>query len=234
MARFRPTLLPTLITLPALIVLFGLGTWQVQRLHWKETLITEREARLAAEPVALPRFSDPVAEGLSHRRFLLRGVFLHDKTLYYGARAVGGTPGVELLTPLRLLDGRLILVNRGWVPLEAREAALRAEDMTTGPVEIAGLLRPAVAEAGWFTPEPDRGAGHWFAYDVAAMARHLDLDLLPAVIEAQPDADPTRLPLARKVNVNLVNHHLQYAITWYGLALALAVIYLLYHLRRQG
>lgn len=234
MARFRPTLLPTLMTLPALLVLLALGTWQLQRLAWKETLIAERQTQLAAVPAPLPQFTDAAAGGLAHRRFSVRGRFLHEQTLFYGAPAVGGMPGVELLTPLRLDDGRMIVVNRGWIPLDARQAAARPQTLTEGAVAIIGVLRPASTETGWFTPEPDRRAGHWFSYDVAAMAAHLALPLLPAVLEAVPDAERGRLPLARAAEVNLVNHHLQYALTWYGLALALAVIYTVYHLRREN
>ncbi|HZD26895.1 MAG TPA: SURF1 family protein [Alphaproteobacteria bacterium] len=232
MARFRPTLLPTLITLSALLVLLGLGTWQVQRLHWKESLIAEREAQLAAPPAELPGFSDAVADRLAHRRFVVRGVFLHHKTLLLGARAVGGVPGMELLTPLKLDDGRILMVNRGWVPMQARGRAAREETLPEEPVAMTGILRPP-ATGNWFTPEPDLKAGHWFAYDVAAMARFLQLPLQPAVLEALPDAEPGPLPLARTAEVNLVNHHLQYAITWFALAAVLIVIYALYHLQRQ-
>lgn len=228
MARFRPTLVPTLVALPMLAVLLGLGAWQLHRLAWKEALIAERESRLAAPPVPLPAFADAGAQALAHRRFTLRGSFLADKSLSYGSRAVDGRLGVELLTPFRLEDGRIVLVNRGWVP-----DAARAMPPPAGTVEVVGVLRPARAEGNWFTPEPDLRRGHWFLYDTRGMAAHLGLDLLPGVVEALPGPDPGVLPLARAPKVEIRNEHLQYAITWFALALALATIYVLYHLKRE-
>ncbi|MDP6708991.1 MAG: SURF1 family cytochrome oxidase biogenesis protein, partial [Alphaproteobacteria bacterium] len=98
--RFRPTLLPTLMTLPALLVLLGLGGWQLQRLEWKEGLIAERQARLAAAPIALPPRFD--AAPLAHRRVHLAGTFRHEAEIHLGARVHKGISGIEVLTPLRL------------------------------------------------------------------------------------------------------------------------------------
>jgi surfeit locus 1 family protein len=229
--RFRPTLLPTLMTVPALLVLLGLGAWQLQRLEWKEGLIAERRAGLAAAPIALPRRFD--AAELSHRRVRLAGSFRHEYELYLGARVHKGISGTEVLTPLRLDDGRTIMVNRGWVPLTRRDPATRPESLDPGRVEIAGILRPEQLDGGWLGPRNDAAAGHWFFYEVPAMARWLGLDLLPAVVEALPGADPDRLPVGRTPEVTLVSNHLQYAITWFALALVLAVIYVVYHLGRD-
>ena len=229
--RFRPTLLPTLVTLPALLVLLGLGSWQLQRLDWKEALIAEREAGLRAAPVRLP--ATPDLADVAHRRVTVAGRFLHEGELFFGARVHKGVSGVEVLTPLRLDDGRIVLVNRGWVPLKRRDRAERSESLDRGRGEIAGVLRPERRASGWLAPRNDAAAGYWFFYEVGAMARHLGLDLLPAVLEALPGPDPARLPVGRLPETSLASNHLQYAITWYALALALAVIYLIYHFRRE-
>lgn len=232
MTRFRPTLVPTLVTLPALVALLALGTWQLHRLAWKEALIAERESQLAAPPLPLPAFEGAPPASLAHRRVRLSGRFLSDKSLFYGSRVVREAPGVEILTPLRLADGRIIMVNRGWVPLDRKAPESRPESLPQGRVEVTGILRPSLKQGGWFTPDADLAEGHWYFYDTAGMARYLGLDLLPAVVEALPGAEPGRLPVAREGKVELVNNHLQYALTWYALALALLVIYVRYHLKR--
>src|SRR5260221_5073438 len=111
--NFRPTLWPTVFTIPALLVLIGLGTWQVERLHWKERLIAERQAGVAAPPVALPRSREEARE-LEFRRVRLGGQFLHEKELYLAATNDTGTVGKHVLTPLRLDDWSVVLVNRGF------------------------------------------------------------------------------------------------------------------------
>ena len=118
MLGFRPTLWPTLITIPALAILLALGTWQLQRLEWKTALIAEREAALQAPPVALP--DDPAAlRQMDFRRIRVSGEFLHGRSLLLSARSYQGRPGSHLLTPLRLETGRVLMVNRGWIPLDA-------------------------------------------------------------------------------------------------------------------
>ncbi len=229
--RFRPSLWPTLLTLPTLVVLAGFGSWQLQRLDWKETLIAEREAGMAAAAINLPATAELAS--FVHRRVAVAGSFLHDSELSFGARVHEGVSGIEILTPLRLEDGRIVLVNRGWVPLKLADRSRRPESLDRGRVAVAGVLRPAQHSTGWLGPRNDAAAGHWFFYEVAAMARHLGLDLPPVVIEALPSSDPARLPVGRMPATSLTSHHLQYAITWYALALVLAAIYLIYHLRRE-
>ena len=231
--NFRPTLVPTIFTVPALIVLIGLGAWQLQRLEWKAALIAEREARLAEPPIALTDVTASEAAKFSYRRAKVAGRFLHDKELILGARAHQQISGVELLTPLELDDGRIVMVNRGWVPLEVKDPAARPGTLTAGRVDITGIVRLPRATGGWFTPENDIAAKHWFFYDVDGMARHLNLPLVPLVIEASIGADATALPIGREATVARTNNHLQYAITWFALALALAVIYVVYHKQRD-
>ncbi|HSE75122.1 MAG TPA: SURF1 family protein, partial [Dongiaceae bacterium] len=114
--RFRPTLWPTLFSVPAVIVMIALCVWQVHRLHWKEGLIADRESRIAAEPAALPPVGTDPAQ-MEYRRVRLEGMFLHDKELYLGARSMNGNVGYHVLTPFALAGGGSVLVDRGWVPV---------------------------------------------------------------------------------------------------------------------
>jgi surfeit locus 1 family protein len=228
-------LLPlTLAALAGFAVLIGLGTWQVERLHWKEGLIAERTAATSASPAALPPTVE-AARPIAFRRVQIKGVFLHDREIPVHAieRRSGGA-GYLVLTPLRLEDGAVVFVERGWVPTDKREAGTRAQANRAGEVSVEGLLRLAPAgKPSWFVPANDPGRGEWFWIELPALARAAGVpEALPFYVEAEATPNPGGLPLGGQANTDLPNDHLQYAVTWYALAAALAVIYLVL-LRRE-
>ncbi len=228
--RFRPTLWPTLISVPAFIVLVGLCVWQVQRLHWKQELIADREARVAAEPVALPAEGvDPAS--VDYRRVHLEGTFRHDKELFLGARSLNGNVGYQVLTPFELAGGGAILIDRGWVPVERKAPESRAEGQLAGPQAVDGIVRLAPGKA-WMQPDNEPAHNMWFFVDLPAMKAASGVDLRTDLyVDAGPAQNPGKYPVGGQTRIELPNDHLQYAITWGLLALALAVIYVLYHLK---
>lgn len=226
MAR-RSLLTLTIGALAAFAVLIALGTWQVQRLHWKEGLIAERRAALDAPPIDIPASSE-AARGLEFRRVRATGVFLHEREIaVHGFERQRGDAGYLVVTPLRLEDSRVVLVERGWIPVEKRDPVTRSEGNPVGPVAVEGLLRLAPAgKPGWFIPENDAARREWFYIDVAALARAAGVpDAMPFYLEAGPAPNPGGLPVGGQTATDLPNPHLHYAITWYALAAALAVIY---------
>lgn len=207
MTRFRPRLWPTLMTLPAFGVLLGLGFWQLERLEWKTALIAEREAALAAPAMEAPAALTP---DLEFRRVEVTGRLLNELSQRYGLRPRNGAPGYEVLTPLERADGgAAILVNRGWRP----EAAPPGEG-PGGEVTLEGVLR-FPRPPGFFAPEHGPAPERWLWYDLQGLERRLGLELAPAVLDLEPPE-----------GAGLVNNHLQYALTWFALAAALAAIYL--------
>ncbi|MBI3515628.1 MAG: SURF1 family protein, partial [Proteobacteria bacterium] len=122
-------------------------------------------------------------------------------------------------------DRGAVLVNRGWVPLAARLPAARPSGQVEGTVRIEGAVRLS-SVPGWFTPANEPGGNLWFYPDVAQMAAAAGLSRVsPVFVEAGPAPNPGGLPIGGQTQVELPNDHLQYAITWYSLAAALAVIY---------
>lgn len=232
--RFQPTLWPTVFTVPTLIVLVALGIWQIERLHWKEALIAERQARSAAPAVALP---DPVAEpeSLEFTPVRVVGRFLHERELYLAARTVDGAAGLHVVTPFALTDGRVVLVDRGWVPEARRDPATRPEGQVTGEITLTGLVRTP-GWKGWemLRPENLPEQNLWFWVEPAAMAASAGLaEVVEAVyLDAGPAENPGGWPKGGQTRLTLPNDHLEYAITWFALAVALAVIYVVYHWRR--
>lgn len=218
---------PTFWAGAALVLLLGLGTWQVQRLHWKEGLIAERDAGLKAAPVALPAtLAD--ARALEFHRVRAEGQFRNDRELDLNLESKAGEAGFHIVTPLLLTDGTALLVDRGFVPTKQKVPAARAAGEPSGGVTVSGLVRiPVAGKPSWFTPDNDPVRNSWFYVDVAAMAEAAGVTrVLPFYIDADATPNPGGWPKGGQTITDLPNNHLQYAITWYALAGALVVIYI--------
>ncbi|WPH19453.1 SURF1 family protein [Variovorax paradoxus] len=204
---------------------FALGTWQVERRTWKLDLIARVEQRVHAPPSEAPgreRWPQVSAAADEYRRVRMAGRFLHDKeTLVQASTRLGA--GFWVLTPLQAADGRIVLVNRGFVPPEARERAARAATEPQGESSVTGLLRISEPKGG-FLRRNDPAADRWFSRDVQVIAAARGLhDVAPYFVDAEaapspPGAAPA-WPAAGLTVIAFPNSHLVYAITWYGLAL---------------
>ncbi|RCW72777.1 SURF1 family protein [Pseudorhodoferax soli] len=208
-------------------VFVALGTWQVQRLGWKKGLIARTEARVSAAPVAPPDLRAwPAIQAapvdFEYRRMRLQGEFLHaDEALVQASTALGA--GFWVLTPLRLPDGSIVLVNRGFVPPERRDPATRGAPAPAGAVTVTGLLRISEPHGG-FLRENDPAANRWHSRDVAAIAaaRRLPADrVAPYFVDAEatpPGNTAPQWPVGGLTVVRFTDNHLVYALTWYALA----------------
>lgn len=228
---FRPTLWPTLFSVPAILILCGLGVWQLERLAWKRGIIEAIETRAGAEPVELPPLASIRPEAEEYRRFRVTGELLHEKEIHLLSHTHRGNLGYQLIVPLRRADGSHVLVNRGWVPADRRDPASRPETRVAGTVSVTGHLRRGWVQ-GWFVPDNEPARNQWFFADLEAMTRQMGIDAPPFFIEAGP-TPPGELPIGGQTRLKVPNNHLQYALTWFGFALILCVIYILYH-RRPG
>ena len=236
--RFRPTFWLTVSTLSTLALLVGLGIWQLQRLEWKEAGIAERKARIEGPPITLPRaIEDAEAEeieALEFTRVGLRGRFLHDNELYLSSRTYKGVVGFHIVTPFVLEDGRSLLVNRGWVPMKRRDPATRSQGQLPGEIAIEGILR----RGGWkgrdFLRPPNTPAENiwlWFDLPAMAVAAELEKPVTTLYVEAIASDLPGGLPIGVETQITIANDHLGYAITWFTLAFALLVIFVIYSTR---
>lgn len=232
-ARRSGALVPGLVALAVFAALLALGTWQLQRKAWKETLLATLTERLAAPPAPLPAPTEWPRldrENDEFRRVVFTATFLHDReALVYApnsslrAGAPSG-PGYHVFTPARLADGGLVIIDRGFVPEGRRDAAARAEGEVAGPVDITGVMRWPEAPT-LFSPAADPAANLWFVRDSAAIAAAKGIQAAPFYVEQEAPAPPGGLPQPARLKPNLPNNHLQYAVTWYGLAFALLVVF---------
>jgi surfeit locus 1 family protein len=235
MSGFRPRLAPLLFTIAVVLFCAALGAWQLERLAWKRGLIAQREAAMAAAPVAPPR-TLLEARALEFHRIFDEGVFGHDKEIFLNAIAPKGGAGFDVLTPLREAGGRIVFVNRGFVPSELRDPARRAAGQPAGTVRVAGVLRlPPEKKPNWFVPDNRADRNDWFWVDLGAMSAAAGLaNVAPFTIEADATPNPGIWPKGGVTPLLLPNDHLQYAITWFSLAIAALVIYLLSQRGAQG
>ena len=205
-------------------VLVALGSWQLRRLEWKQGVLAEIEARIAAAPVALPAAPDPEAD-----RYLPVRVSgtLGDAELHVlvSTRDLGA--GYRIIAPFTTEAGRRILVDRGYIPTEAK-----TRPRATGAMEITGNLHWP-QEIDGFTPDPEPDKNIWFARDVPTLAAALDTEPVLLIARSQTDPDVTPLPVT---TVGIPNDHLQYAVTWFGLALvwAMMTLYFLWRTRARS
>jgi len=214
-------------------ILIGLGLWQVQRLGWKEGLIAQRQGALGAAPVAVPE-TLATAAALEFHPVRASGVFQNDRELYLNAQSLRGGAGFDVVTPLRLTDGTVLMVNRGFVPTDKKAPETRAPGEISGPTSVVGLLRLAPAgKPSLFIPENDAARNSWFYVDLGAMAKaDAIVHVLPFYLDADASPNPGGWPQGGQTEIDLPNHHLQYAVTWFALAAALVVIYVRFARRR--
>ncbi|SEV90080.1 surfeit locus 1 family protein [Cognatiyoonia koreensis] len=221
----RNIIFPLILGIGGCAILLYLGIWQLQRLEWKETILADIDARLAADPVALPL-------SVSRANDNYRGVYVVGRptgeelhVLVSGTEA--GT-GFRTISKFEMQSGGAILVDLGLLPLDAKDAAPRT-DLT----EIAGnLIWPDDKNSS--TPAPDIAANTWFARDVIAMSQALDTLPIMVVANTSTAQDPRLTPLPIN-SASIKNDHWEYAITWFLLAIVWAAmtIYLIFRTRQK-
>jgi surfeit locus 1 family protein len=227
-------IVPALFTLVGVGFLVGLGAWQIERGGAKKRLIARVEARVNEAPRPLPPESEWAAlspKTYEYQRVTARGRFRHDLEARLHGLRQGDRPGqptlqgVYIMTPLVLADGSAVIVNRGFVPTERADPATRREGQVEGEQSVTGLMRSPEVR-GWFVPENDPARNAWFTRDPASIAAARGLArAAPFVIEADRTPVPGGLPVGGNTRISFPDNHLQYAITWFTLALGLIGVF---------
>ncbi|MCV2888244.1 SURF1 family protein [Ruegeria aquimaris] len=218
----RRVLFLLIFGIAGLAILLSLGTWQMRRLAWKEGLLAEIDNRIAGATVSLPALPDPDQD--KYLPVAITGVFdTQELHVLVSVKMVG--PGYRIIAPFLTDSGRRILVDRGFVSTAAKQAA-----RAPGPLEVFGNLHWP-DEIDGYTPEPDRNSNIWFARDVPAMAAELGTEPVLVIARSRTDPGVTPLPVD---SAGIPNDHLQYAITWFGLALVWVAMTLLFLWRSRA
>ncbi|MFN0218757.1 MAG: SURF1 family protein [Hyphomicrobium sp.] len=249
LARWRAAglVVPTLLTLALLPVLLGLGAWQWQRKAWKEDLIAKIESRKSAEPLSYDQALEraKTSGDVEYLRVRVTGIFDHAQERHvYAPRTTGsGWHVYTLFWPEH--GASLLFINRGWVPEALKDGAKRAEGQVGGTVTVTGLARKAEIK-GHFTPENDLKGNRWYSRDLDGMRWGSENPPSPEKRAALPpdryapfaidaDAEPANpggWPKGGVTEIRLFNSHLQYVVTWFGLALTLIGVFIAFARQR--
>ncbi len=238
-ARSRPKWLFHLASLAGCAALLALGTWQVQRLAWKEGLIASIESRIKGAPLPLAEVEKRFAEtgDVDYVPIALAGTLSSGGEQYFLSTHEGES-GWNIYAPLQLSDQRVVMLNRGFVPYDLRDPAKRPETGSSVVVSVTGLARNALAaKPSSVTPENDPAKNVWYWKDLRSMAKNAGVSpdgILPFFVDDWTKQKPGALPVTRTTIISLPNNHLQYAITWYGLAAALAGVWGVMTFKRSG
>jgi len=230
----------TIFAIVGVAILIGLGIWQLDRKVWKENLIATLNMRLAQTPDALPpreAWSGLTAARNEYSRVAFPAEFLPgQEALVYSAGSalrpdVKG-PGYWVFAPALLAGGSIVLVNRGFVPPDRKDPSTRPQGAPSGSVDVVGALRWP-EQRGLFSAADDVANGIWFTRDPRGMAEARNWqNVAPFYVDQESPVPLGGWPRPGKLTVQLRDTHLQYAITWFGLALGLAGVYVTWLARR--
>lgn len=212
----------------AFITLCGLGTWQVKRLYWKEALIAKIQQRTSLAPMEINNFLDRqmLEDNWPYSPIMAQGVFDHSKEVYFFTTSKAGQSGWNVHTPMLLNNGKYLIVNRGFVNYDMREPEKRLRGQVKGKQVITGFVRvPEKANPNNFFPDniPAKREFYWRDYNKIAelMGKSEGREFIPFFVDVNEEPNPGGWPKGGTTIINFPNSHLQYAVTWYGLALAL-------------
>lgn len=228
-------ILPLLFTIVGLVILIGLGNWQMERKAWKANLIDLVNKRIVSpassleEVVALSKDLDAIR----FQPVTVRGVFEHTQERHYFL-PFKGKVGWHVITPLKTEAGDVVLIDRGFVPEGLKDASLRSKGLVEGPQVIEGLVRLS-EEGNYFSPLNDVRGNKWYVRDVQELYASLKGDVkrsFPFMIDQKRIETSGEWPRPGVTKVKFSDKHLGYALTWYGLALTLIGVFIAFAFSR--
>ena len=229
--QFRPMLWPSIFSIMTFIILCGFGTWQIKRLYWKEALIQRYITESQSKPIS--NLSEVSKSKVNEFKAVeISGKFLHNNEIYITGKTYEGNAGFHVVTPFKMENNKIVLINRGWVSEGYKNPNKRKFSLVKGKVKLKGIIRYP-QKKGYFVPDNDGINGFWFTIIPNQIFNFIKINTDFAVNDYYIDAlrlgEKITLPIGVDGKPNLRNQHLSYAITWYGLALSLLFVYFSYH-----
>lgn len=235
----RPGLL--VATTIAFGILCSLGVWQLHRLEWKRGLIAQITDRLSAQPISFDEalVREDAGENMEYQPVFLDGVYENEiESSVFGTYE--GAPGVYLFTPLRPEDlssvaANYVFINRGFVPQAFKEPQSRTDSLVDGPVRVEGLFRHAEKRRGfekWLAPADQPDDNLYFVRDPLILAMRPSINVPAFYVDSNGRESAAPWPKGGLTRIDIPNRHLEYALTWFGLAAALIGVFIAYSLKR--
>lgn len=224
-----------LFLIACIALLYGLGNWQIKRMHWKTALLAKYQTEYARDPLDNP-FDGEILKEIALQSPAMaygsvRGQFHHDLEILIGPRTHDGNPGYHIVTPFSIAGGGgRVLVNRGWVPLDKANPATRFDSQSEGMVTLTGMVRPP-DKPNPFTPDNDPANHTWYSVNPHDIALAVNMPDFPDVVFYAETQDPpleNGYPLMMTTRTLPNNKHLQYALFWFTMAALFTIMPLTY------
>jgi len=200
-----------------------LGTWQLYRLQWKLELISEITFGLDSKPI---EYSNSIKK--NYQRVSTKGKFNFDEQIYLYSLNENGKPGYDVVTPFRTNKNENVLINRGWVKKELKNNPVINPDSEIEQ-KIVGLLRK-IYKPNIFKPDNDLKNNIWFSINLDDLKETSGEQFNEFVIFLEDNQ--AKIPLPKKISIDVPNNHLKYAITWYAISISI-IFYYLYFRRKK-
>ncbi len=234
--QFRPWL--AVFAAAGIALLISLGFWQLHRLSWKVDLIEQSQARLGLTPAPLGKAAALLEGGEDPEYMPVRiiGEYRYElEQRVFGT--LDGAPGYYLFTPLEIVSETpvYIYINRGFVAQAVWEREPTIIERPKGQITAEGLFRSPETPTGiarYFAPSGDVEQGLWFIRDPRPMAEGSGIDIVYGYIDSFADNTASGWPKGGTTRLDFSNRHLEYALTWFGLAVALLGVWLVFSIRR--
>ncbi len=202
----RQLVFPVVFGALGVITLCLLGYWQLQRLDWKNQMLEKIEQKIVADPVELPKSISQQSD--QYLSVIVSGEIQSNEIHVLTSKKNMG-PGFLVISPLKLQDEKLIMVDTGFIPVSKKDTT-----RVSGKIKVIGnLLWPN--EIDGFTPDPNIKKNIWFGRDLIRMSEYLGTD--PILVVARKTSPSTEAS-PQRIGINIANNHLNYAITWFSLA----------------
>ena len=228
---FTPRIVPTVAAFALMALTLWLGNWQDRRATEKAGRQALLEARVAAEPLAVTG-AGGTGEDLLFRRLRAQGRFVPQGQIFIDNRVHGDRAGYHVITPFRLDgSGAILLVNRGWIARSPAYPAPPAAPVPEGDRTIGGLA--VLPPARFLELSADTIEGNvWQNLSIERYAKRAGAPVVPVLLLAAPPGEGLAA-VEERPDAGIAKHR-EYSLTWYSLAVTLAVLWVALNLRRTG
>ncbi|MDC0514003.1 SURF1 family protein [Pelagibacteraceae bacterium] len=215
-------LLFNIFVLSVITLFCALGTWQLVRLQWKNTLIDQISEGLKSSPI---NYSEKIKA--NYQRVTIEGNYDFEKQIYLYSLNDKGQPGYDVITPFKSLNSENVLVNRGWI-----ESNLKNNDIINRTInnKIQGLILKNV-KPNVFKPENDTEANIWFSINLEQIQEVTGKNFNNYILYLENKK--INIPKPKKITIDLPNNHLKYAITWYSISISIFGYFLYFRKKNE-
>ena len=202
----------------AMIILLSLGTWQLERLRWKSHIISTINKQISLSPREINASVINDIKNYNYRRIKLEGSYIYNKNITIYSKVLNGKVGRHLIIPFKTKFG-YILINKGFIPKDYNIDVAFAENAKN--ISINGIVK-FQQKINYFTPKNNLITNEWYYINIDEISKFLNIPLLGFYL-IEEDNPKERYPVGSQYNLKVPNDHLQYAITWFSLAIALSI-----------